>query len=273
MPRARGACSTASAASARGWCTRRRRRALRRASALRGRARRTSPRGCAGRPRAVRAPARRHDERSVAPARVVRRRILRQSPSLRASRVDGEHGGRPGAPGKLELGTARCDRDLRTRRGEPDVERRRRQPLGGRDRDGADLERAEHDLGPVRGRARDDEDPVARPHARLAKQRRPVAGALRELEEGPRLDDDVVPEVRERAPLLVHAERLHDVAREVESRRDAPRPVHERRRERGLDRADRLLDLGRRPASTEEKGLHGTSVIGAETPRVRPANE
>ena len=81
---------------------------------------------------------------------------------------------------------------------------------------------------------------------------------LRELEERPRLDDDVVPEVGQGATLLVDGQRLDDVAREVEPRGDPPGPVHERGRERGLDRADRLLDLGCRPASTEEKGLHGT---------------
>ncbi len=204
----------------------------------------------------------RDDECGVARCRVVRRRLLRQALCLPGRGLHREHRRRARAAGDLELGSPRSDDDSRAGRRDPDVERRRGEALRRGNQDRADLDPGEHDLGPVRRRAREHEHAIARSHAGFAEERRPTRCAVGQLRERARLDDHVVPEVRERAPLLILCERLDDVAREVEPRRDVPATVRQRGRERRLDRADGLWARRRLTARAEQKGLHGLLVIG-----------
>ena len=92
---------------------------------------------------------------------------------------------------------------------------------------GSHLEAGEHDLEPVDLHPHEHQHPVSRPHAALAKQRRPACAALREDQKRARLDDPVLSEDGHRLPLVVVSERFDDVAREVETVRDLPAPVRE----------------------------------------------
>ena len=101
------------------------------------------------------------------------------------------------------------------------------QHVRARDGDQPALERAEHRAVPGGHLAEHDEHAVAAIEAG-AEQVRPARGVLRDVGERPPVDDPLAVDVGDAlAERVAGAERLDDVAREVEPRRDVP-PRRER---------------------------------------------
>ena len=94
----------------------------------------------------------------------------------------------------------------------------------------------EHDLEPVDGATRDDDDAIARADALLAQRRSPTAAPSASSHEGAGLDDAVGAEERQGAAPGVACERLDDVLREVEAVGDLPAAVDERGAQGELER-------------------------------------
>ena len=126
--------------------------------------------------------------------------------------------------------------------------------------DTADLPDAENRLEPVNGASGHHDHAVAGAHVLLAQDRCPHCGALGDLHERPVLDDPLVAEEGQRAPLRIQRERLDDVTREVEPIGDLPAAVEKGGAQRKLERrAGQLVSAPSAPADT--KTFHGLPII------------
>ena len=199
-------------------------------------------------------------ECDVAGRGIMGRRLLRGILEERSPVVDVEHHRAVQRPRDLGLGAALGDHEVCTGSLEPDVEAFGRQRGRARNHDRADLEAGEHDLDPVDVRSREHDYGVARPHPALAEKPRPASCAFGHDVEGARLDDAVLPDERDRAPLRVVRQSLDHVAREVEPIGNLPATFGERRLERQLERRDGQT-VAFPPAAADAKLLHGTQSI------------
>ena len=169
----------------------------------------------------------------------MRRRLLGRVLEERSRVVDVEHHRAVHRPRDLGFGAALRDDEVGTHSLEPDVEALGRQRRWARNHHRADFEAGEHDLDPVDVRPREHDDGVTGPHPALAKQPRPAGRALGHDVEGARLDDAVLPDEGHRAPFRVPRQPFDDVPREIESIRNPPTAVRERRLERQLEWRER----------------------------------
>ena len=139
-------------------------------------------------------------------------------------------------------------------------ELRRRRRRRARDDDSTHLPDPEDRLEPVHGAAREHDDAIAGADLALAEGRGPDGRAFGDLEERAVLDDALAREERECAALRIARERLDDVAGEVETIRDLPATVDERRAQGELQgRAGKLVSAP--TASADAKTFHGLRII------------
>ena len=175
--------------------------------------------------------------------------ILCQSPA--EYRALAEHRRLERALGDDERGVRRRHETLELRR------RRRRQT---RNDHRADLPDAEQCFEPVDGAVGHEDHAVAGADAAFAERQCPHGRALRDLQEGTRLDDAVRAQEHQRASLGIARERLDHVTGEVEPVRNLPATVTERRAERELERRRRSAVVAS-TAPSYAQPFHGFSII------------